>query len=741
MDNIQVTHNNDNHHYRIAMDIAKEGSSLWDLTPYVKGRVGDNRFGLQVTWTYQGQLMNVEGMKPYIEGNVGQYSVDDKNNLQLDPNSGVVRYVGDPADCQAGGQVTYYFPEQMFPKEGIFKGYIGLLDDRDDSKNPHISGVTVWFKVLPGIAEMGHACDYYISDLEKAEEIFKAKLRQHEADFQSEASKVISDARNSYTTEVSNAHDALLALQSQISANRDEQNNLVQRLVEVEHQIAIQDIIKRPEFNTKIEQEANERQQGDNDLTERLNNLLTAATGKDNSGPEIVDARIASTSLGKGVAKTLGESIRSQIDKIYLSHQTLSNFVNQTFASNDNKFEAISQNSILSQLMRQSGFQLIETNLLDASGEPILDENNNLIDAEEISELTDKSLTLPNVAADAAEVGRLLKNTKAKNQIYGGDFLLSSPIPSPHVFRPEDGTNVGLVVQPSTDASKFDSGQVESPSIIFDDAINKYIMVYTAYTKDSKASIGYAYSDDLKTWEPQGQLFHCSGDHDKGDQYGCTGPCLVKYDGLYWLFYLGLNGVGYEGQPINMCLASSPNLKDWDYRGIVIPIQNNISWANTTIYHPCVMRINGTWIIFFNAFGYINGQGHERVGFAYSDNIDGQYTVDPTRISEFAEKAGNQTSSIECGDPSVFKLNGLYYMFYFDTCHGDEIVDRYGWTTPAEFPRGWRYGGKVINNDQPYNKTYAHKPFVIIKDNTLYHFYTAVGDSGRCIALQTFELN
>lgn len=248
MDNIQVTHNNDNHHYRIAMDIAKEGSSLWDLTPYVKGRVGDNRFGLQVTWTYQGQLMNVEGMKPYIEGNVGQYSVDDKNNLQLDPNSGVVRYVGDPADCQAGGQVTYYFPEQMFPKEGIFKGYIGLLDDRDDSKNPHISGVTVWFKVLPGIAEMGHACDYYISDLEKAEEIFKAKLRQHETDFQSETSKVISDARNSYTTETANAHDALLALVSQIQANRDEQANLTNRLAGTEQQIETHDVVTRPEF-------------------------------------------------------------------------------------------------------------------------------------------------------------------------------------------------------------------------------------------------------------------------------------------------------------------------------------------------------------------------------------------------------------------------------------------------------------------------------------------------------------
>lgn len=262
MDNIQVTHNNDNHHYRIAMDIAKEGSSLWDLTPYVKGRVGDNRFGLQVTWTYQGQLMNIEGMKPYIEGNVGQYSVDDKNNLQLDPNCGVVRYVGDPADCQAGGQATYYFPEQMFPKEGIFKGYIGLLDDRDDSKNPHISGVTVWFKVLPGIAEMGHACDYYISDLEKALVDFQGHLDQHDKDydqklagkiseFDNKTNEVIDDARNTYMAETKDAHDSLDALKSEIRANRAEQENLTNHLAGTEQQIEIHDIPTRPEFEAQ----------------------------------------------------------------------------------------------------------------------------------------------------------------------------------------------------------------------------------------------------------------------------------------------------------------------------------------------------------------------------------------------------------------------------------------------------------------------------------------------------------
>ena len=252
-DQIKVTHDNNGRFYRIKMDLAKEGSEIWDLTPYFKGRVGDNRFGLQVVWTYQGRLLDTTGMKPYIEGNVGNYSFDDKKDLQLASDAATVHYTGSPDDCQSGGRAVYYFPEQMFPRDGIFKGYIGLLDDRDDSSHPHISGVTVWFRVLPGIAQMGHACDVYISDLEKAEEIFKAKLRQHETDFQNETTKVISDARNTYTSEVSNAHDALLALVSQIQANRDEQANLSQHLIDTKEQIDQADVVTIPQHKADID--------------------------------------------------------------------------------------------------------------------------------------------------------------------------------------------------------------------------------------------------------------------------------------------------------------------------------------------------------------------------------------------------------------------------------------------------------------------------------------------------------
>ena len=248
MDTTRINHNNSGHKYRIAVDIAKEGSHIWDLTPYFKGRVGDNNFGLQVTWYYQGQLMNVVGMKPYIEGLVGQYSFGKNGEIDMDPDAVPVRYDGSPDDCEEAGKATFYFPSQMFPKEGIFKGFIGVKDDRDGSKNPQISGVTIWFKVLPGIAQMGHACDAYVDELDKTLQNFKVKLDQHDKDYQTQLQQVIDDARNAYESETKNAHDSLDALKSQIQANRDEQQNLSQHLAGTEQQIATHDVVTRPEF-------------------------------------------------------------------------------------------------------------------------------------------------------------------------------------------------------------------------------------------------------------------------------------------------------------------------------------------------------------------------------------------------------------------------------------------------------------------------------------------------------------
>ena len=250
MDTTRINHNNSGHKYRIAVDIAKEGSHIWDLTPYFKGRVGDNNFGLQVTWYYQGQLMNVVGMKPYIEGLVGQYSFGKNGEIDMDPDAVPVRYDGSPDDCEEAGKATFYFPSQMFPKEGIFKGFIGVKDDRDGSKNPQISGVTIWFKVLPGIAQMGHACDAYVDELDKALQNFKDRLDQHDKDYQTQLQQVIDDARNTYNNQTKLSHDASVAAQAEADKVRQDMKSLSNEIGQQQDYINSHNIVTTDKFTS-----------------------------------------------------------------------------------------------------------------------------------------------------------------------------------------------------------------------------------------------------------------------------------------------------------------------------------------------------------------------------------------------------------------------------------------------------------------------------------------------------------
>lgn len=169
----QVTHNNDGHFYTIDVDLAKEGAEVFDLTTYFKARVADNNVGLRFRWFWQGQVFNTVGKKPRVVGLVGQYSfkkADDGTNRELvmSPDASSVAFTGDVNDCEPGGYATYYFPEQMFPQDGMFKGTVGLLDDSGETAR--YTSVDIWFKVYPqaGGAQMGKACDYYIDELDKA---------------------------------------------------------------------------------------------------------------------------------------------------------------------------------------------------------------------------------------------------------------------------------------------------------------------------------------------------------------------------------------------------------------------------------------------------------------------------------------------------------------------------------------------------------------------------------------------
>lgn len=441
---VKVTHDNNGHFYRIKMDIAKEGSSLWDLTPYFKGRVGDNRFGLQVTWTYQGRLLDVTGMKPYISGNVGNYSFDDKKELQLADDAATVHYTGSPDDCQSGGRAVYYFPEQMFPRDGIFKGYIGVLDDRDSSSQPHISGVTVWFKVLPGIAQMGHACDVYISDLDKALQNFKETLRQHNidyenqlnsnnanyknqmetnsAEFQRQLQQVITDARNTYNSQVANSRDAMNALDAEVKANRAELGNINHQLEGTEQQIAIHDIVTIPEHQRDIKAISEA-------IDQRLANVKTAPVAVENAKtlqeqyPNGADGIFITadtghkwlwltgswTDCGEYQAIGIGDELLAPIKQQQADHES-------RISKNTDLIEAnitqIRKNKNNIDDVKSTG-NLTSVYITDQAGNYITDTFGNQISGERWMIYVDKTLSQSDVAADAKTVGDAIKSLKS----------------------------------------------------------------------------------------------------------------------------------------------------------------------------------------------------------------------------------------------------------------------------------------------------------------------------------------
>lgn len=225
---IHVTHNNDRKHYTIAIDIAKEGDMIWDLTPYFKARVGDSNTSLDVTLYKQGQLHNfAEGTKPYIEGAVNTYFIDSDGQIQLDPGAHPVSYVGPTTDVGNGGRVSYHFPPEMFPTHGIFKGYIGIEDDRG-----RVSGVTIWFKVMDGIARMGHAKEVYVSEIESMKLQFASEQKAAIANAKQELATTVQNMNDTFQKTLTDHTQNFDAEMADIKSKLDEANQLARSILD-----------------------------------------------------------------------------------------------------------------------------------------------------------------------------------------------------------------------------------------------------------------------------------------------------------------------------------------------------------------------------------------------------------------------------------------------------------------------------------------------------------------------------
>lgn len=285
--------------------------------------------------------------------------------------------------------------------------------------------------------------------------------------------------------------------------------------------------------------------------------------------------------------------------------------------------------------------------------------------------------------------------------------------------------------------------KVDCPSVFRHDG--KWYMTYIIFDGNGYET-AIAKSDDLLKWHTLGKILkftlgrwdgmQAAGyialqDHTWGGSYE-----LQKYNNRYWLSYIGGALKGYETDPLSIGIAwiDDPT-KPVEWNRLEKPVlsrdQSDVrEFEALTQYKSNVIfdkerRLGYRFVMFYNGK---KNHGYERIGMAVSNDMENwlRYGTQPVIDN------GHGIS----GDPQITRIGDVWVMFYFGTFLRPGAFDTFACSYDLVSWTKWT-GPDLVAPSESWDKTYAHKPWVIKYDGVVYHYYCAVGDQGRVIALAT----
>ena len=282
--------NNDGDPYVLPLDIFKEGYSAYNISNWFKGRVGDNGTPFAIRWYSHGRLLNILGMRPFIEGQVGDYTIDDSDpdnpQINMAEDASHIHIVGDVDDSQEGGIAIYRLISQAFPKSGIFYGKIGFMGTQDDGTLVN-TGVDIVFKVLSGHMNMLGARRFYVTELEKAWLEMQSKIKQYNQEyknatdkqaeqFKADTEKALADLNTKIANEIKRAEDTLGDTQASIDQNISALKKLCAEIVSLQTKLETEDVITISQYNKDLQANRNLIQQKLADISTNIEGFPTA---------------------------------------------------------------------------------------------------------------------------------------------------------------------------------------------------------------------------------------------------------------------------------------------------------------------------------------------------------------------------------------------------------------------------------------------------------------------------------
>ena len=282
--------------------------------------------------------------------------------------------------------------------------------------------------------------------------------------------------------------------------------------------------------------------------------------------------------------------------------------------------------------------------------------------------------------------------------------------------------------------------------------MGKWYMMYVGISK----SIGYqtylAQSADLLHWKKLGRIlsFTKPGEWDAWQADGGIALCdyrwegsheLEKYDRKYWLSYIGGALKGYETDPLSIGMAWTNNpvkIAEWKRvkeNPVLSPKQTDARLFETlTLYKSQIIHdekksLGWPFVMFYNGKAK---NGFERIGMAVSNDMVhwNRYGQDPVVANGEIQQRGIS------GDPQIVKIGDVWVMFYFGAFWKPNAFDTFACSYDLVNWTKWE-GPHLIEPGEPFDRQYAHKPWVVKWKGVVYHFYCAVGSEGRVLAVAT----
>lgn len=291
---------------------------------------------------------------------------------------------------------------------------------------------------------------------------------------------------------------------------------------------------------------------------------------------------------------------------------------------------------------------------------------------------------------------------------------------------------------------KGDDGKmVDSPSIFR--YRSQWYMVYITFDGNGYET-ELAVSDDLLKWKPLGKIlpFRKDGwdavqaagyialqDHTWAGNYE-----LGKHEDQYWMSYLGGNLKGYESDPMKIGIAhtADPSLpKPWARlpKPVLTRDQPDCrSWEMLTQYKSNIIydkakSLGYPYVMYYNAK---TNSGYERIGMAVSNDM--------TTWWRYGVKPVIDNGKGLSGDPQITRIGDVWVMFYFGAFYKPKAFDTFACSYDLVTWTKWN-GKHLVEPSKDWDNQYAHKPWVVEHNGVVYHFYCAVGNQGRVIALAT----